>query len=803
MVKDNLIILISLIIIFLGFFSASLSYVGYQVLQPCVDSDGLNPLFKGTVRTGFNDVEDTCVSDEPLVQEFLCENNNLIFQFITCSGSCEDGACIPAPLTQQPSQPSALDGAVETFSISTTNDQLEINERIGDVVNSLTNEDLEALDDGTVSNARGSSEYSQIIRFNNNLNSGKAILGENEDNDVGHYLLFDEDIFEYELLFSGPFESEIDGSNIDDYEGEDINMLGSVYQITEARKNGNTISMSFVGGEFSDILEEGEAKQYTVNGQPYTVEIFIIDDNAREATFEVNGELTNQLEQGQSDIVDGIRIGVLRVFLRESGDGKDLVEFFIGSKEITFSDDASDDSFSSDVMVNGETIDKGSVKIKGSTSGNVFRMNSITYKLEADGIDGPDVYVPVGERLSNYLDEPEGLLFDWDIVYGGEGSDDTEPTLITFDPSGDSQYQLRFANQRGDSYIVDLVTNDGGNLVLGDGSDALHFIEGTSTSNFIIGENDYFIVTDDNDRSGRTHILRYESVDAEDNQLSFDDIAQGSIAVNYQGTEGIDAAGDLIIGGTTYRVFVGAAPDYSLAIDMDNDGDVDGSEVKLVTQGGAIFDLGSSITPGGTFAITLTTEAEQFDGSSGDEVITLSLVRNGDEVDIDIPSQSSLTIETDDDLTVALSDYGVRLEKDDDNPDTLDIYYPLGQAFADVIVAITSGTSSILNIPQSTLLDDCGNTICDIDEGWETCAQDCDAPAALPVCGDNDCDAGEDITNCPADCTPPGPVCGNGQCETGENSLTCSQDCQPVIEQPTPPQGFWTRFWEWLKGLFS
>ncbi|MEK6839380.1 MAG: hypothetical protein AABX72_00405, partial [Nanoarchaeota archaeon] len=226
--------------------------------------------------------------------------------------------------------------------------------------------------------------------------------------------------------------------------------------------------------------------------------------------------------------------------------------------------------------------------------------------------------------------------------------------------------------------------------------------------------------------------------------------------------------GELLVSGKTYRVFVGGAPDYGIAVDLDGDGSVDGSEVNIIIDGGGIFDLGSSLNPGASVDFTLTTDGSQFDESITDEIITLRVVTSGSGIDLELNSQSSLTIETEDSKTKAMSRYGVRLEKDNGNPDRLTIDYPRSQSFADVRLVFSPEQ---ISTTQSTSSDHCGNTICDDDEGFMTCSQDCEIISF-------------------------------------EEEQPVVQEQKPVIvEQPAvvveESQGFWTRVWEWITGLFS
>lgn len=68
----------------------------------------------------------------------------------------------------------------------------------------------------------------------------------------------------------------------------------------------------------------------------------------------------------------------------------------------------------------------------------------------------------------------------------------------------------------------------------------------------------------------------------------------------------------------------------------------------------------------------------------------------------------------------------------------------------------------------------CGDTICNLDEDCDSCAQDC---GSCSVCGDSVCDTEEDCDSCAADCGACAPVCGDGTCNGAETCETCTADC--------------------------
>ena len=194
-------------------------------------------------------------------------------------------------------------------------------------------------------------------------------------------------------------------------------------------------------------------------------------------------------------------------------------------------------------------------------------------------------------------------------------------------------------------------------------------------------------MTNRNDRGGTTNILRVSSVDVSSKQVHFDDLATGSKIMTYSGTEGSNAQGDLVVSGNSYKIYVGPAPDYKLAVDLTDDGSLSGREANIVVNGGGILDLGSTSSPGSSFTMTLKTEARQFQEAATDEVISMTIQNTGSGVDINIPAQSGLSIETESGRIRAMSNYGVEFLQRRNGADSLTITYPSGsQSIADVSV---------------------------------------------------------------------------------------------------------------------
>ncbi len=420
-----------------------------------------------------------------------------------------------------PTQPGGAGGVLsvagDAVQISEPNDLLEIRERIGKVKETLTEFDLAGLQGGTIVTDEGATDYNQYLRFEDVINATSTeripscivVFEEDEDDVVGDYLKCKdgETVFEFEVEFEEGVESEIDFQSgtagpkeLDDLEDEEINMLGTIFSIVDTRiiTAGNTsnfqqsptsVTLELLGGDVLDTLEEGETRTYTIDGKEYEVNVVIISDNADggEGTvkFNVNGEITDELEDGETDIlVDGTQIGIREILPNEAEEetGGDIVEFFLGANKVELTDsNFTDDKFDEGgVEIHEEDIEDADIKIRGNVvSQDVFEIQSMQYRLQADSPRG-DVYIAPGHGMREYLDEPEGMLTEaWDIRY--EGLTDTGTSILQFDANGDDSYDLIFTNREGLEYDVPYMDNSRDEvsfMKFGDEDNDLVFTEG-------------------------------------------------------------------------------------------------------------------------------------------------------------------------------------------------------------------------------------------------------------------------------------------------------------------------------------
>ncbi len=570
----------------------------------------------------------------------------------------------------------------DSYEVGSTSDLLELRETIGSVRETLTEVELDGLEGGIVTTNEGTTEFNQYLRFSRlNATGSETIVSpqvnftvnDGPTDEVGDWLYMKEGsnanqaFFEYELEFEDGLESDISSKELVDYEDEEIIILGTTYTFvaTSIDTAKDDITVELLGGAIYDILEEGEEKTYDIDGKEYKVEVMIIEDvTPATVTFNINGEVTDQLVDGETEILkDGTLIGISDIILNEAGEAGlgDIVELYLGATKLELRDtnytDSERDSatalgFNQGVEIDEETIEDAFVQIKGNelNSGEKFEIISIKYRLTGDALPGyKDVYVAPGKGVREYLDEPQGMLgLEWDIKY--EGLDDIGVSVIKIDPQGDDEYTLEFENMNGNVYKIPWMTYEGGSFKYGDDNDDLVFVEGNFTEAlsaaalnlsddgltgvstgsrpaFNIGIHDYFVLSDTNKNTGAgmhdlskgyddtaiTHIVRYNSIDTSDRTLSFDDEATGSKEFTYESlavTSGTAIGkAELIFSGNTYVAYVANTTengnDNPLTIDMDADGSIDRAEVRITINGGGIFDLGlANYSDGGDWALS-------------------------------------------------------------------------------------------------------------------------------------------------------------------------------------------------------
>src|SRR3989344_6501910 len=356
------------------------------------------------------------------------------------------------------------------------------------------------------------------------------------------------------------------------------------------------------------------------------------------------------------------------------------------------------------------------------------------------------------------------LTPNWDVRY--EGLMDTGVTLVRIDAAGDDEYDFEFTNKEGIFYDFPLASAEAGavnlttgvnDLKYGDDDDDLWFTEFNSTNASgsatlditpftvmsgpiaaiaYISDDDFFVLSNCNhaasDNTCFSHVLRYDSIDSTNRQLTFTDLGTGTREVTY---DSVTRIANFVVGGVTYLVGVNDTSG-NLLVDLNGDGSItDCTEAIIGIQGEGLIDLGDQLRPAAvvgnvsfgantscvastsaatTLNVSLTTLSKEFDESGTDENVTALIVPRATD-EIGLQSVSNLTplsppgaglffgmfdLEENDDIEQALSGYGAFFElynpSSDDQAEDLTVEYPLSQRGARVFV--TGGVVSTTSV---------------------------------------------------------------------------------------------------------
>ena len=571
-----------------------------------------------------------------------------------------------------------------------------------------------------------------------------AVYTQDDDDNVGDFLKFEEGdgAFQFELEFEEGFESDVDSDDdgLDDLEDETLHVLGEDFAVSRASLEGtqlHDLRLELMGGAVHDTLEEGETRTYTIDGKDYEVTVLIITDATPFRTkFKVNGQVTKELEAGETDVLsDGTTLGIRELLPNEAGEtaGGDLAEFYLGANKIVIE---GEDEVEANVEINEENIEDVYAELSFTNEGNnTVKLHKIEWRLDTDGVGGDEPFVAPGQGLREWLDEPEGMWSSsWDIAY--EGLTDPGHSVFEIKARGDDEYKLSFENMQGIEYSIPLFHAGAVDAIwMGDDDDALVMLQGTNTSEhteYSIDKNDYFIVghnagTD----TGVTRVLRLDSIDISDDQVQLTDVGTGGqVTAVYEAGTAINGceeqgAGDFNIAGYTflfeacYNSTASGDAKYNLIVDLDDSGAVGVQVPGIVLNGGGIFNCTefssqsttaprTDIETSGDDEIdcTIWTDADNFDEapSVNEELnITISVANGATDLDIDTveatscnPGYDPKSHEDNDDLTSGMTNYGVYAEEmnEDNDPDSLTVHYPLEQVLPQAFVVFEGAVVS-------------------------------------------------------------------------------------------------------------
>ncbi len=360
---------------------------------------------------------------------------------------------IAASLQYETREPATVvsngDGATVSVSgdairIDLDHNRLEFGEMLGDVMSTLTEEDIEALRSGTFHNR----DYTQTITLADG--AVRYSLGDDfyYEDEPGWYLEFQEGdmAYRYSLEFPSGVRSNINNNELRDFVDKNIEILGREYTVGSATlDNDDMLTLELLGGEVSDQMNEGQVATYTLDNTDYEVEVvFAYEGRTR---LRINGESTRTLDVGDTyKLEDGVEIGI-RDIITLSGDRPGIVEFYLGADKMILRQ--TDDSEGASIRMGDDSYGSTRVFIDGEVTNSRYELRSIDIEVFADDT----YYLKEGDSLATFLTgERDDIMFgDFNIHFLGP----TSPTVkeVEIRETRDDEYSLRFETRAG-SYNI-------------------------------------------------------------------------------------------------------------------------------------------------------------------------------------------------------------------------------------------------------------------------------------------------------------------------------------------------------------
>ncbi|MBT5023293.1 S-layer protein [Candidatus Woesearchaeota archaeon] len=613
----------------------------------------------------------------------------------------------------------------DSWEAKTSSKLWEIGENFTAIKTKLDDGDLNALASGTLKNNKGSFDYEQQLEFFA-ANAPDVRYSVSEDDDVTADYLYIADgttstpFAQYKFIFKQSAESDSADDEWDDFSNEKITILGQEFTIVST--DNSSIQLTLMAGSVQDVMEEGETKTYTIGDTEYEVTALIISDTTTSAKFKVNGETTDKMSEGEIELLsDGTQIGIREILANEAGEtaGGDIVEFYLGADKIVLKD-------ANALEINEENIDDTLIQMDGS-----FATESITWDgFKINFTVDDNTFIPAGGKLSEYMDEPEGLL-NWDMYYAGLTAEDSE--VIELSNVGDEEYNLKVEVADGEVSIP-FWHHNGSHYKLGDKdntwNDERLLIDLDNTARNITKDDYFFLTTGGaNDVGDETYVFQYKGADkntsTENGKLKFKNLATGeTVERTFYRSSGNS---ELTVGGETYTfddATSSSSNDFNITLSSGTTEDG-----AIVTKYGAkilIKNYNASATGNTTISPYDYTKAmnstQIYDAADKSEVLLeINAVDNdmleagtaadnyafdirvyGDQsttdpqvelqvLDADTTEYNLESHEEDDDLQTAYNKYGAVLEyrSPSSSPKTVDIMWPSEQQYAQVFV--TSG----------------------------------------------------------------------------------------------------------------
>ncbi|MEA3429745.1 MAG: hypothetical protein U9R08_00580 [Nanoarchaeota archaeon] len=583
----------------------------------------------------------------------------------------------------------------EGYQVERAGDDFNLGEEIADIKDTAVGEsDVPSLlMDGTYDDNEGETDnevtYTQEVTFETDTSKYLFDKDDTDDKVADSYLRLDrkEDVYTFEL----DFDDAVDFVDADDLKSTKIEILNQLYTITKVGISSNLVdSLTLLAGDTVIWLTEGDKITKLLDGVEH--EIFVVDvsENEDSCGVSVDGQVV-WIDNGRTETINGIEVGVTdAISVHTATQDTDVCELNIGATELVLED-------GNEVKVGGVEVDGSEVTMTGTTA-NEWEGFTITYAPQEQ----------VDLKAGDVWQDP--VFNSWKLEFANEVAEYENPSLTA---SGDNAY-FTFNNPDGEEveigwYYDDTdADGDGINETLGWDVDEPLFTDaefgngaslnctdytGTGSGTAEDCEGVFFLLVD---KGEVAHIMELDSVDVDDEEADFYDVTYGksydNIKYNDSGVEEV-SIGSI---GTFGIDLVTTAGDITFATSSaaTSNGDALQLDELQRTNNGAALEFGNT---------GFTLEEEEEGGNYDTWQFDLAWVAGDEEIEFDAPYLSVGTLhadgisESDDnkDDKWYVTEWGTKVKYDSDGDQSIEIWYPEEQAYANVFIAPVSASITV------------------------------------------------------------------------------------------------------------
>ena len=607
----------------------------------------------------------------------------------------------PATVSGTAAEGRTISVSGDAFRVDLDNTRLTAGQALGDVISTLTDEDLNVLrdtrfDGNDQTHAVSLPNDAGVVMY---LASG----GFEYDDEPGWYLHYEvgDDIYTYSTDFPSGVVASVSDTSVTGLQDKTLRLLGQEYNVINARRinGGAGLELELMGGDSSDTIEEGATRTYVVDGKSYEVTVvFVGTSGGNVAQLRVNGESTGTIAVGDTrQLADGTEIGIREILLPRVEANPALVEFYIGANKVVLRDGNITNSATTGNLVVGDNTYGGvSVRITGEyTSETSLTLDAIDIEVTADD----EYFLRSGDSLSKFIDgdRADYMFGNFDIWFFGMTEPQTQEVRIR--DTRDNEYAMQFTTRTGLEYNIPVWVATGGN----DGRAGAHGTDdpvlhasGLSDSTNIARRDMFALQTNQPRPEDRTvRIFRYESFSLETGgrgTLRIRDLASGGATREISMREdGGSYVGTARIDGLVHEFTTGNTANSNLNVDTLVD-------LVVPLRSGSYLNFNSSVA--NTLNVTLVTPDDLTEATGEEDFVRAIFTAAEGKAVLNIPYPTASVSDVSEDVSLSDGDYrqwytpfGTRVRFDTSGTrDRADIRVPHRQVLPQVYV--TSGPVS-------------------------------------------------------------------------------------------------------------